>query len=174
MPATWTSSLPRRRPATPARGRPSWRGPTPPQATPPQQANAALALAKIGQKPQAVAIVRRLMTRSELSPDTLRLMFFASVEAGEDTDANALMARMSRGTASRDVASLQETMAIRQSDRLREQHNLTAAYDVLTPYVTGPSPNVAARMALARVYKDFELQRGGHPDSRRHHGVAPG
>src|SRR5258708_24284452 len=61
---------------------------------------------------------------------------------------------MSRGTASRDVGSLEESLAIRQADRLREHHNLTAAYDALTPFVTGPSPSVAARLALARIYKD--------------------
>src|SRR5258708_16053013 len=61
---------------------------------------------------------------------------------------------MSRGTASRDVGSLQESLAIRQADRLREQRNLTAAYDALAPFVTVASPSVAARLALARIYKD--------------------
>ncbi len=125
-----------------------------PQATPLQLANSALSLAKIGDRTQAMAIVRRLMARSDLSPDMLRLMFYASLEAGQDAEANTVLARMSRGTASRDVGSLQESLAIRQADRLREQHNLTAAYDALTPFVTGPSPSVAARLALARIYKD--------------------
>jgi tetratricopeptide (TPR) repeat protein len=125
-----------------------------PQATPLQLANSALSLAKIGDRTQAMAIVRRLMARSDLSPDVLRLMFYASLEAGQDAEANNVLARMSRGTASRDVGSLQESLAIRQADRLREQHNLTAAYDALTPFVTGPSPSMAARLALARIYKD--------------------
>jgi tetratricopeptide (TPR) repeat protein len=125
-----------------------------PQATPLQLANSALSLAKIGDRTQAMAIVRRLMARSDLSPDMLRLMFYASLEAGQDAEANNVLARMSRGTASRDVGSLQESLAIRQADRLREQRNLTAAYDALTPFVTGASPSVAARLALARVYKD--------------------
>ena len=125
-----------------------------PQATPLQLANSALSLAKIGDKTQAMAIVRRLMARSDLSPDMLRLMFYASLEAGQDAEANNVLARMSRGTASRDVGSLQESLAIRQADRLREQRDLTAAYDVLMPFVTGPSPSVAARLALARIYKD--------------------
>ena len=125
-----------------------------PQATPLQLANSALALAKIGEKTQAMAIVRRLMARSDLSPDVLRLMFYASLEAGQDAEANNVLARMSRGTASRDVGSLQESLAIRQADRLREQRDLTAAYDVLKPFVTVASPSIAARLALARIYKD--------------------
>jgi cellulose synthase operon protein C len=125
-----------------------------PQATPLQLANSALSLAKIGDRTQAMAIVRRLMARSDLSPDMLRLMFYASLEAGQDAEANNVLARMSRGTASRDVGSLQESLAIRQADRLREQRDLTAAYDVLKPFVTGQSPSVAARLALARIYKD--------------------
>ena len=125
-----------------------------PQATPLQLANSALSLAKIGERTQAMAIVRRLMARNDLSPDMLRLMFYASLEAGQDAEANNVLARMSRGTASRDVGSLQESLAIRQADRLREQRNLSAAYDTLAPFVSGPSPSVAARLALARVYKD--------------------
>ena len=125
-----------------------------PQAAPLQQANSALALAKIGEKAQAMAIVRRLMARNELSADTLRVMFYASLEAGQDAEANNVLARMSRGTASRDVGSLQELLAIRQADRLREQRDLTGAYDVLKPFVTVASPSVAARLALARIYKD--------------------
>jgi cellulose synthase operon protein C len=125
-----------------------------PQATPLQLANSALSLAKIGDKTQAMAIVRRLMARSDLSPDMLRLMFYASLEAGQDAEANNVLARMSRGTESRDVGSLQESLAIRQADRLREQRDLTAAYDVLMPFVTGSSPSVAARLALARIYRD--------------------
>jgi tetratricopeptide (TPR) repeat protein len=125
-----------------------------PQATPLQLANSALSLAKIGDRTQAMVIVRRLMARSDLSPDMLRLMFYASLEAGQDADANTVLARMSRGTASRDVGSLQESLAIRQADRLREQHNLTAAYDALAPFVTVASPSIAARLALARIYKD--------------------
>jgi len=74
-----------------------------PQATPLQLANSALSLAKIGDRTQAMAIVRRLMARSDLSPDVLRLMFYASLEAGQDAEANNVLARMSRGTASRDV-----------------------------------------------------------------------
>ena len=125
-----------------------------PKATTAQLANSALSLAKIGEKAQAIAIVRRLMARNDLSTDTMRLMFYASLEAGQDAEANAVLARLSRGTGSRDVASLQESLAIRKSDQLREQHNLGAAYDVLVPYVSGASPSVAARLALARVYKD--------------------
>lgn len=128
-----------------------------PQATPAQQANAALALAKVGDRTQAMAVVRRLSARSDLNPETLRLLFYASLEAGQDSEANALLTRMSRGTAAHDVGNLQESMAIRQSDRLRTQHDLTAAYDVLVPYVSGPSPSVAARLALARVYKDSKF-----------------
>ncbi len=52
------------------------------------------------------------------------------------------------------MANLQESLAIQQADRLRTQKNVTAAYDVLLPYVSGPSPSVGARLALARVYKD--------------------
>ena len=105
---------------------------------------AALSLAKIGEKAQAMAIVRRLMARNDLSSDTLRLMFYASLEAGQDNEANSVLARMSRGTgtASRDVVGLQESLAIRQADRLREQKNLGAAYDVLVPYVSGASPSL--------------------------------
>lgn len=125
-----------------------------PQATPSQQANAALALAKIGERAQAMAVVRRLMARNDLNADTLRTMFYASLEAGQDAEANTLLARMSKGTAGRDVGNLQEALAIQQADRLRTQRNLTAAYDTLLPYVSGPSPSVAARLALARVYKD--------------------
>lgn len=125
-----------------------------PQATPSQQANAALALAKIGERAQAMAIVRRLMARNDLNTDTLRTMFYASLEAGQDAEANTLLARMSKGTTGRDVGNLQEALAIQQADRLRTQRNLTAAYDTLLPYVSGPSPSVAARLALARVYKD--------------------
>lgn len=123
-------------------------------ATPAQQANAALALAKIGERAQAMAVVRRLQVRNDLSADTLRTMFYAASEAGQDGEANALLARISRNTGGRDVAGLQESLAIQQSDRLRQQKNLTAAYDVLLPYVSGPSPSVGARLALARVYKD--------------------
>ncbi|MBV8407669.1 MAG: BCSC C-terminal domain-containing protein [Alphaproteobacteria bacterium] len=127
-----------------------------PKATTVQLANSALSLAKIGEKAQAMAIVRRLMARNDLSSDTMRLMFYASMEAGQDSEANSVLARMSRGTgtASRDVVGLQESLAIRQADRLREQKNLGAAYDVLVPYVSGAAPGVAARLALARVYKD--------------------
>lgn len=123
-------------------------------ATPAQQANAALALAKIGERAQAMAVVRRLQVRNDLSADTLRTLFYASSEAGQDAEANALLARISKNTGGRDVAGLQESLAIQQSDRLRQQKNLTAAYDVLLPYVSGPSPSVGARLALARVYKD--------------------
>lgn len=123
-------------------------------ATPAQQANAALALAKIGERGQAMAVVRRLQVRNDLSADTLRTLFYASSEAGQDAEANALLARISKNTGGRDVANLQESLAIQQSDRLRQQKNLTAAYDVLLPYVSGPSPSVGARLALARVYKD--------------------
>lgn len=123
-------------------------------ATPAQQANAALALAKVGDKAQAMAVVRRLQARNDLNADTLRTMFYAASEAGQDGEANALLARISRNTGGRDVANLQESLAIQQSDRLRQQKNLTAAYDVLLPYVSGPSPSVGARLALARVYKD--------------------
>jgi tetratricopeptide (TPR) repeat protein len=125
-----------------------------PQATPAQLANSALSLAKIGEKAQAMAIVRRLSARSDLSNDVLRTLFYAAMEAGQDSEANALLARMSRGTAGRDVAGLQESLAIRQADRLREQRNLTAAYDTLLPYVSGSSPSIGARLALARLYKD--------------------
>ncbi len=123
-------------------------------ATPAQQANAALALAKVGERAQAMAVVRRLQVRNDLSADTLRTLFYASSEAGQDAEANALLARISKNTGGRDVANLQESLAIQQSDRLRQQKNLTAAYDVLLPYVSGPSPSVGARLALARVYKD--------------------
>lgn len=123
-------------------------------ATPVQLANAALALAKIGDRQQSMALVRRLAGRRDLPNDALQLMFYASLEAGDDNEANAILARMSRGTANRDVADLKESLAIRQADRLREQKNLTAAYDALVPYVSGPSPSVQARLALARVYKD--------------------
>lgn len=123
-------------------------------ATPVQLANAALALAKIGDRQQAMALVRRLEGRRDLPNDALQLMFYASLEAGDDNAANAILARMSRGTANREVADLKESLAIRQADRLREQKNLTAAYDALVPYVSGPSPSVQARLALARVYKD--------------------
>ncbi|MGH6951216.1 MAG: tetratricopeptide repeat protein, partial [Vitreimonas sp.] len=125
-----------------------------PNASQVQMANSALSLAKIGERTQAIALVRRLMARSDLSAEALRLAFYASLEAGNDTEANAVLARMSRSTAGRDVGNLQESLAIRQSDRLREQHNLGAAYDALAPYVAGSSPSVAARLALARVYKD--------------------
>ena len=125
-----------------------------PGATPVQLANAALALAKIGDRQQAMALVRRLAARKDLPNDALQLMFYASLEAGDDTEANAVLARLSRGTGNRDVANLQESLAIRQADRLRDQKSLTAAYDALVPYVTGPSPSVQARLALARVYKD--------------------
>lgn len=128
-----------------------------PQGTTAQQANAALALAKAGDRTQAMAVVRRLSARNDLNPETLRLMFYASLEAGQDGEANTLLARMSRGTGAHDVGNLQESMAIRQSDRLRTQHDLTAAYDVLVPYISGPSPSVAARLALARVYKDSKF-----------------
>ena len=128
-----------------------------PQATAVQQANAALALAKVGDRTQAMAVVRRLSARKDLNAETLRLLFYASLEAGQDSEANTLLTRMSRGTAAHDVGSLQESMALRQSDRLRTQHDLTAAYDVLVPYVSGPSPSVAARLALARVYKDSKF-----------------
>lgn len=123
-------------------------------ATPAQQANAALALAKVGDRAQAMAVIRRLQVRNDLSADTLRTMFYASTEAGQDAEANALLARISKNTGGRDVANLQESLAIQQSDRLRAQKNLTAAYDVLLPYVSGPSPSVGVRLALARVYKD--------------------
>lgn len=125
-----------------------------PSATPQQQANAALALAKIGDRAQAMAVVRRLEARKDLSADTLRTMFYAASEAGQDAEASTLLARISKNTGGRDVANLQESLAIQQSDRLRTQKNLTAAYDVLLPYVSGPSPSVGARLALARVYKD--------------------
>ena len=125
-----------------------------PNATPSQQANAALALAKVGDRAQAMAVVRRLAARKDLSADTLRTMFYAASEAGQDAEASTLLARISKNTGGRDVASLQESLAIQQSDRLRAQKNLTAAYDVLLPYVSGPSPSVGARLALARVYKD--------------------
>lgn len=125
-----------------------------PNATPSQQANAALALAKVGDRAQAMAVVRRLAARKDLSADTLRTMFYAASEAGQDAEASTLLARISKNTGGRDVASLQESLAIQQSDRLRTQKNLTAAYDVLLPYVSGPSPSVGARLALARVYKD--------------------
>lgn len=123
-------------------------------ATPSQQANAALALAKVGDRAAAMAVVRRLQVRNDLSADTLRTMFYASTEAGQDAEANALLARISKNTGGRDVANLQESLAIQQSDRLRAQKNLTAAYDVLLPFVSGASPSVGARLALARVYKD--------------------
>ncbi len=125
-----------------------------PNATPSQQANAALALAKIGDRAQAMAVVRRLAARKDLSADTLRTMFYAASEAGQDAEASTLLARISKSTGGRDVAGLQESLAIQQADRLRAQKNLTAAYDVLLPYVSGPSPSVGARLALARVYKD--------------------
>jgi predicted Zn-dependent protease len=125
-----------------------------PSATPSQQANAALALAKIGDRAQAMAVVRRLAARKDLSADTLRTMFYAASEAGQDAEASTLLARISKNTGGRDVANLQESLAIQQADRLRTQKNLTAAYDVLLPYVSGPSPSVGARLALARVYKD--------------------
>jgi predicted Zn-dependent protease len=125
-----------------------------PNASQVQMGNSALSLAKIGERTQAIALVRRLMARKDLSAEALRLAFYASLEAGDDAEANAVLARMSRSTAGRDAGNLKEALAIRQSDRLREQHNLGAAYDALTPYVTGPSPSVAARLALARVYKD--------------------
>lgn len=123
-------------------------------ATPLQQANVALALAKIGDKTTSSAIVRRLMARSDLNADTMRTLFYASMEAGQDNEANNILARMSRGTGSRDVASLQQSLAIRQADQLRLQNKLGLAYDALTPYVSGPSPSIGARLALARVYKD--------------------
>jgi predicted Zn-dependent protease len=125
-----------------------------PNATTSQQANAALALAKIGDRAQAMAVVRRLAARKDLSADTLRTMFYAASEAGQDAEASTLLARISKSTGGRDVANLQESLAIQQADRLRAQKNLTAAYDVLLPYVSGPSPSVGARLALARVYKD--------------------
>lgn len=125
-----------------------------PSATPSQQANAALALAKIGDRAQAMAVVRRLAARKDLSADTLRTMFYAASEAGQDAEASTLLARISKNTGGRDVANLQESLAIQQADRLRTQKNLTAAYDVLLPYVSGPSPSVGVRLALARVYKD--------------------
>ena len=125
-----------------------------PNATPAQQANAALALAKIGDRAQAMAVVRRLSARKDLSADTLRTMFYAASEAGQDAEASTLLARISKNTGGRDVANLQESLAIQQADRLRTQKNLTAAYDVLLPYVSGPSPSVGVRLALARVYKD--------------------
>lgn len=128
-----------------------------PQATAAQQANAALALAKAGDRAQAIAVVRRLSGRSDLNPETLRLLFYAALEAGQDSEANALLTRMSRSTATHDVGNLQESMAIRQSERLRTEHDLTAAYDVLVPYISGSSPSVAARLALARVYKDSKF-----------------
>jgi predicted Zn-dependent protease len=125
-----------------------------PNATAAQQANAALALAKVGDRAQAMAVVRRLSARNDLSADTLRTMFYAASEAGQDAEASTLLARISKNTGGRDVANLQESLAIQQADRLRTQKNLTAAYDVLLPYVSGPSPSVGARLALARVYKD--------------------
>jgi tetratricopeptide (TPR) repeat protein len=125
-----------------------------PNATPSQQANAALALAKIGDRTQAMAVIRRLSARNDLSADTLRTMFYAASEAGQDAEASTLLARISKNTGGRDVANLQESLAIQQADRLRTQKNVTAAYDVLLPYVSGPSPSVGARLALARVYKD--------------------
>ena len=125
-----------------------------PNATPSQQANAALALAKVGDRAQAMAVVRRLSARNDLSADTLRTMFYAASEAGQDAEASTLLARISKNTGGRDVANLQESLAIQQSDRLRAQKNVTAAYDVLLPYVSGPSPSVGVRLALARVYKD--------------------
>jgi tetratricopeptide (TPR) repeat protein len=125
-----------------------------PNATTAQQANAALALAKVGDRAQAMAVVRRLSARNDLNADTLRTLFYAASEAGQDAEASTLLARISRNTGGRDVANLQESLAIQQADRLRAQKNLTAAYDVLLPYVSGPSPSVGARLALARVYKD--------------------
>ena len=125
-----------------------------PNATPTQQANAALALAKVGDRQQAMAVVRRLSVRKDLSADTLRTMFYAASEAGQDAEASTLLALISKNTGGRDVANLQESLAIQQADRLRAQKNLTAAYDVLLPYVSGPSPSVGVRLALARVYKD--------------------
>ena len=93
------------------------------------------------------------------APDRAEALYRQAMQADPSSpwlryDLAKQLARMSRGTASRDVGSLQESLAIRQADRLREQHNLTAAYDALTPFVTGPSPSVAARLALARIYKD--------------------
>jgi predicted Zn-dependent protease len=128
-----------------------------PNASQVQMGNSALSLAKIGERTQAIALVRRLMARRDLSAEALRLAFYASLEAGDDTEANAVLARMSRSTAGRDAGNLKEALAIRQSDRLREQHNLGAAYDALTPYVTVPTPSVSARLALARVYKDSQF-----------------
>ena len=123
-------------------------------ATPGQQANIALALAKVGDRTQAMAIVRRLAARTNLDADTLRTLFYASMEAGADSEANALLARVSRSTGGHDTGNLQEALAIRQADRLRTDKNLGAAYDTLLPYVSGASPSIPARLALARIYQD--------------------
>ncbi len=124
------------------------------QATPAQAAASALALAQIGERAQAIAIVRRLMSRTDLSPAVARQLFYAAAEAGADAEANALLARAGRGAAGTDAANLRETLAIRQADRVREQGNTAAAYDALAPYVAGAAPSVGSRLALARVYKD--------------------
>lgn len=120
--------------------------------TPRQSADAALALARIGESQQAMVIVRRVSARPDLPADVTRTLFYAALEAGADADANVLLGRL--GTAGGDTANLREAMAIRQSDRLREQKQLAAAFDVLAPYVGGRTPSVALRLALARVYRD--------------------
>ena len=124
-----------------------------PQSSSSQLANAALALAKVGLRPQAMAVVMRVLPRNDLSVDTLQQLFYAASESGEERQAGEILARISRNNGGKVVEGMREGMAIRQADRLREQGNLTAAYDVLAPQVSGAAPTVASRLARARVYK---------------------
>ncbi len=124
-----------------------------PQASSAQLASAALALAKVGLRPQAMATVMRVLPRNDLSIDTLQQLFYAASESGEERQAGEILARISRNSNGKVVEGMREGMAIRQADRLRESGNLTAAYDVLAPQVSGATPTVASRLALARVYK---------------------
>ncbi len=123
-----------------------------PSPTPQQAANTALALARIGETAQAMAIVRRLSPRTDLPTDVTRTLFYASLEAGADADATALSARL--GAAGADTVALRETIAIRHADRLREQKQLSAAFDTLAPLASRGSPSIPLRLALARVYRD--------------------
>lgn len=126
---------------------------------PERQTALAQAYAEAGDPVRAMTMMRDLLARSPGKNTSLTLQYIGVLlSANQDAEAASLMRALQAepldATQRRQYDDLLHIYRVRQADRLREQGDLVAAYDMLSPALIARPQDALANAALARMYTD--------------------
>ncbi|WP_342593809.1 cellulose synthase subunit BcsC-related outer membrane protein [Salinicola lusitanus] len=134
----------------------------PPQ-TPADLGGLALLMADNGEQGMALQLVRSRLADADIDESPTDYLNYALVlaKSGRIREANDLLRRLDEAaSSSEDRLAVQSTargLAVVEADRLRQQQQYAAAYDVLLPQLQAAPDDTSLLLALGRLYSSGDM-----------------